>query len=69
MPLTSVREELIACVERHLREKGHVPTVVRMTLTKYLRLGAELGYCLRRIGPTKIEFFLSESERREAARA
>lgn len=65
----SVREELVKCIERFTREKGERPAVIRMSLTKYLRLGAELGRCLKRVGVTKIEFFLTESEKREAARA
>lgn len=65
----SVRQELVDCITRHVREKGSMPTIVRMTLTKYLRLGAEMGMLMQRIGATKIEWFLSESEKREAARA
>lgn len=70
MPSTSVREELAACIDRYARKNGgDVPVVVRMTLSKYLRLGLELGYCLKYAGPTRIEFFLSESEKREVLRA
>jgi hypothetical protein len=66
----SVREELVACIARHIANNdGEQPEVVRMTRSKYLRLGAELGYCLKRIGQTRIEFFLSETERKEANRA
>lgn len=62
----SVCEELLGVIERYEHQHRRPPTVVHMTSNKYLRLSAELGYCLHHVRSTRVEWFVSEEEKQGA---
>lgn len=66
---TRVVDQVTEVCAEYLRTKGRPAMVVRMTLTNYTKLGAELGLLPKHHAGVRIEWYQSDAEKRGLFRA